>query len=203
MNYQTMSRDSFRNYRNLGGINYIGRGRDQIRTPEEKQAAAKACKELGLNGLILVGATSCLTDGVHLSQYFLDENIETGVLVIPASVDGNIHHNYFQTSIGFDTASKVYSQLIGNMLTDSASAVKYWYFIRLMGKEPSHLALECALKTNPNMVIIAEECADRRETLTDIVNRICDTICQRAAEGKNYGCVIIPEGLLYNLAAYN
>lgn len=89
------------------------------------------------------------------------------------------------------------------MLTDSASAVKYWYFIRLMGKEPSHLALECALKTSPNMVIVAEECNERRETLSDIVNRICDTICERAREGKNYGCVIIPEGLLFNLAAYN
>ena len=84
---------------------------------------------------------------------------------IPATVDGNIHHKYFQTAIGFDTASKVYSQLIGNMLTDSASAIKYWYFIRLMGKEPSHLAAECALKTSPNLVIISEECQDRHESL--------------------------------------
>jgi len=96
-----------------------------------------------LTGLILVGATETLTDGVNLAQYFLEQNVDTSVLVVPCTVDGNIHHKYIETSIGFDTASKVYSQLIGNMLTDSASAVKYWYFIRLMGKEPSHLALEC------------------------------------------------------------
>lgn len=124
-------------------------------------------------------------------------------MVVPCTVDGNIHHKYIQTSIGFDTASKVYSQLVGNMLTDSASAVKYWYFVRLMGKEPSHLALECALKTCPNMVVVSEECNSRRETLKDIVNRICDTICERAKQGNNYGCVLIPEGLLHHLAAYN
>lgn len=125
------------------------------------------------------------------------------MIVIPATVDGNIRHKYIRTSIGFDSASKVYSQLIGNMLTDSASAVKYWYFIRLMGKEPSHLALECALKTCPNMVIVSEECNNRKETLNDIINRICDTICERSCKGDNYGAVLIPEGLLYHLSAYN
>ncbi len=125
------------------------------------------------------------------------------MVVVPCSVDGNIHHKYITTSIGFDTASKVYSQLVGNMLTDSASAVKYWYFIRLMGKEPSHLALECALQTCPNMVIVSEECNDRKESLQDIVSRICDTICERSKQGNNYGCVLIPEGLLQNLAQFN
>lgn len=143
----TMTKESFKNYANLGGIDYIGRGPDELRTQEQKEKAFERCKELGLSGLVLVGATHTLTDGVYLSQYFLNEGLDTRVVVIPCTVDGNIHHKYIQTSIGFDTASKVYSQLIGNMLTDSASAVKYWYFIRLMGKEPSHLALECALKT--------------------------------------------------------
>lgn len=105
-------------------------------------------------------------------------------------------------SLGFDTASKVYSQLIGNMLTDSASAIKYWYFIRLMGREPSHLALECALKTHPNMVIISEECAFRNETLPDVVNRIADVVTERAAKGKNFGTVLIPEGLMAHISAY-
>jgi 6-phosphofructokinase len=117
-------------------------------------------------------------------------------------VDGNIHHGYIASSIGFDTASKVYSQLIGNMLTDSASAIKYWYFVRLMGADPSHLALECALRTHPNMVIISEECSQRGETLIDIVNRICDVICDRAEGDKNFGCILIPEGLLNYVAAY-
>ena len=105
-------------------------------------------------------------------------------------------------SLGFDTSTKVYSQLIGNMLTDSASAIKYWYFIRLMGKDPSHLALECALKTHPNMVIISEECAYRGETLPDIVNRIADVVQERAAQNKNYGSVLIPEGLMNHVSAY-
>lgn len=118
-------------------------------------------------------------------------------------MDGNIHHDYFQTSIGFDTASKAYSQLIGNMLTDSASAIKYWYFIRLMGKDPSHLALECALKTQPNMVLISEEARDRHENLNDIVRNLTDLIVARAADGKNYGCVLIPEGLLSYVASFN
>ena len=105
-------------------------------------------------------------------------------------------------SLGFDTTSKVYSQLIGNMLTDSASAIKYWYFIRLMGKDPSHLALECALKTHPNMVIISEECAFRNETLHDIVLRIADVVQERANHNKNYGSVLIPEGLMNHVSAY-
>ena len=106
-----------------------------------------------------------MTDTAFLAEYFESQGSSIRVVNIPATVDGNIHHKYFQTAIGFDTASKVYSQLIGNMLTDSASAIKYWYFIRLMGKEPSHLAAECALKTSPNLVIISEECQDRHESL--------------------------------------
>lgn len=124
------------------------------------------------------------------------------MIVVPAAIDGNIRHNYFQAIIGFDTASKIYSQLIGNMLTDSASAIKYWYFIRLMGRDPSILALECGLKTHPNMVIISEECAYRGESLPDIVRRIADLVVDRAALGKNYGCVLIPEGLLSHVSAY-
>lgn len=175
-----MTKEKFKNYNNLGGIDFIGRGTDELRTNEHKKKAADVCQKLGLSGLVLVGATHTLTDAVYLSQFFIEQKVNTRVVVIPCTVDGNIHHNYFQTSIGFDTASKFYSQLIGNMLTDSASAVKYWYFIRLMGKEPSHLALECALATQPNLVIISEEVSERRETLKDVVDNICDNICVRA-----------------------
>jgi len=111
-----------------------------------------------------------MTDCVYLSEFFEAHDSPTRVVMIPATVDGNIHHNYFHSAIGFDTASKVYSQLIGNMLTDSASAIKYWYFIRLMGKGPSHVALECALKTSPNLVVISEQCSDRHENLKDVVD---------------------------------
>ena len=128
----------------------------------------------------MIGATHTLSDACSLSEYFLTNGIETRVVGIPATVNGNIRHSFISTSIGFDTASKVYSQLIGNMLTDSASAIKYWYFIRLMGRDPSHLVLECAMQTHPNLVIISEECSNRGETLIDIVNRICDIIAERA-----------------------
>jgi len=160
-----MTRESFKYYVNLGGIDYIGRGYDELRSDFQKKKAAEVCTKLGLDGLVMVGATSTMTDAAHLSEYFLANKVSTSVIVIPGTVDGNIHHKYISTSIGFDSASKVYSQLIGNMLTDSASAVKYWYFIRLMGKDPSHLALECGLKTCPNMVIVSEECNNARETL--------------------------------------
>ena len=139
-----------------------------------KQKTCEVCTNHGLTGLVIVGATCAMTDTLYLSEFFAENNCSTRVVCIPATVDGNIHHDYFQTSIGFDTCSKVYSQLIGNMLTDSASAIKYWYFIRLMGKEPSHLAVECALKTSPNLVIVSEECQDRHESLQNIVEYICD-----------------------------
>jgi diphosphate--fructose-6-phosphate 1-phosphotransferase len=174
-----------------------------LRTEEELAKTVETCKKLELTGLVLVGATHTLTDGVYLSEHFLKIKLSTRVIVVPASVDGNIHHKYIQAAIGFDTCSKLYSQLIGNMLTDSASAIKYWYFIRLMGNKPSHMALECALKTCPNMVIISEECVDRKETLWDIVDNICEVIIDRAKDHKNYGAILIPEGLLSQLASFD
>ena len=198
-----MTRENFALFVNLGGYDYIGRGPDELRTPEQRARALEVATARGLTGIIFVGATGCMTDTAFLAEYFESQGSPIRVVNIPATVDGNIHHKYFQTAIGFDTASKVYSQLIGNMLTDSASAVKYWYFIRLMGKEPSHLAAECALKTSPNLVIISEECQDRHESLQDVVNNICDVICKRAEAKQNYGCIIIPEGLLSHISSFN
>jgi diphosphate--fructose-6-phosphate 1-phosphotransferase len=197
-----ITEESFKPFRNLGGVDYLGRSHDQLRTPDQQAKAAEVCKKLGLTGLVLVGATHTLTDAALLSEYFLANGVDTRVVAIPATVDGNIRHNYVSSAIGFDTASKVYSQLVGNMLTDSASAIKYWYFIRLMGKDPSHLAVECAMQTHPNMVIVSEECAQRGETLYDIVNRICDLVVERSKRDKNYGCILIPEGLLNHVSAY-
>lgn len=162
----------------------------------------ETCRALNLNGLVLVGATTTLTDAVYLANYLIQKDVSTRVVVIPASVDGNIHHKYVQTAIGFDTCSKYYSTLIGNMLTDSASAIKYWYFIRLMGSTPSHMALECALKTSPNVVLISEEAVDRKETLRDIVNNLCEVIVERSKEKKHFGCILIPEGLLAQISSF-
>lgn len=201
--YILIQRETYANFNNLGGYDYLGRGADSVRTKQELESTVETCRKLGLSGLVLVGATSTLTDAVYLANYFNEEKCLTRVIVVPASVDGNIHHKYVQTAIGFDTCSKFYSQLIGNMLTDSASAIKYWYFIRLMGNQPSHMALECALKTCPNMVLISEETVDRKETLRDIVNNICEVIVDRAKDKKNYGAILIPEGLISQIASFD
>jgi len=163
---------------------------------------AETMKKYNITGLVVIGATHSLTDTAKLSEYFLKNRVATNVVCVPATLDANVRHNFIQMPIGFDTASKCYSQLIGNMLTDSASAIKYWYFIRLMGRDPSHLAVECAMRTHPNMVIISEECAFRGETMPDIVSRVADVIQQRADQGKNYGTVVIPEGLLSHISAF-
>ena len=201
--HAVMTRENFANYINLGGYDYIGRGPDELRTDEQKSRALEVCTRLGLTGVVLVGATATMTDSLYLAEYFQAQNSTIRVVTIPATVDGNIHHNYLQTAIGFDTASKVYSQLIGNMLTDSASAIKYWYFIRLMGKAPSHMAVECALQTQPNLVIVSEQCQDRNWSLKSVVDYICDLICRRAEAGQNYGCILIPEGLLAHIGTFN
>lgn len=174
-NVVNVTEDSYAPYRNLGGCDYLGNYNSRI-MQEDYAAVVEACKKHGLTGLVLVGATHTMTDAAQLAEFFLYNDITTRVVAVPATLDGNVRHGFFQCSLGFDTASKVYSQLVGNMLTDSASAIKYWYFIRLMGKDPSHLALECALKTHPNMVIISEESSFRGESLMDIVNRICDVV---------------------------
>ena len=195
--------ERFKLFNNTGGYDFLGKSSEAVRNQHQLEIVKEACLKHKLTGLIMVGATHTLTDATMVSDYLLSQKIDTRVIAIPATVDGNIHHSYVATSLGFDTASKVYSQLVGNMLTDSASAIKYWYFIRLMGRDPSHLAIECALKTHPNVVLMSEECAMRNETLVDIVKRLADIIEQRATQGKNYGCVLIPEGLLNHISAYN
>jgi diphosphate--fructose-6-phosphate 1-phosphotransferase len=201
--YEVITKDNFKNYVNLGGYDYIGRGADELRTETDQKKAFDTVMQLGLTGLVIVGATNAMTDAIYLVDYFEKNNCGCRIITVPATVDGNVHHNYIQTAIGFDTASKIYSQLIGNMLTDSASAIKYWYFIRLMGKDASHLAVECSLKTSPNYIIVGEECRDRNESIQDIVKNLCNIIEARANEGKNFGCVIIPEGLFKQISSFN
>eukprot|EP01017_Pseudomicrothorax_dubius_P042458 TRINITY_DN6933_c0_g1_i4.p1 TRINITY_DN6933_c0_g1~~TRINITY_DN6933_c0_g1_i4.p1 ORF type:complete len:461 (+),score=153.97 TRINITY_DN6933_c0_g1_i4:42-1385(+) len=155
--------------------------------------------ELRLDGLVLFGATHTVTDAMYLSEAFLKNGVNTSVIAVPGSVDGNVHHSMLEGTVGFDSASKVYSQLIGNILIDSASSVKYWYFIRLMGRDPSHLVLESALQTQPNHVLISEEIASKGQTLDDVVREIADLVVLRSKHGKNFGTVLIPEGLLVHL----
>jgi len=197
--YIEITEENFLLYKNHGGYDYLGRSQDKIRTTEELEKTRKICEKLHLDGLVLVGATHTLTDSLVLTEYFLNSKQNTCVIGVPCTVDGNVSHPLLEASVGFDTASKVYSQLIGNIMTDSASATKYWYLMRLMGRDPSHLVLECALQTHPNYVIISEECSQRSQSLDDIVKDICNVITERANKKKNFGTILIPEGLLAHL----
>lgn len=137
--------DSLEYFRNTGGFTFLGRTADKIRSTDELEKTRAACEKFGLDGIVLIGASHTCTDGLILTNYFLEKGVATRVICIPASIDGNIGHHMLESCIGFDTAAKLYSQLIGNIMIDAASAVKYWYFIRLMSRDPSHLALECAI----------------------------------------------------------
>eukprot|EP01015_Nassula_variabilis_P010208 TRINITY_DN1814_c0_g1_i8.p1 TRINITY_DN1814_c0_g1~~TRINITY_DN1814_c0_g1_i8.p1 ORF type:complete len:573 (+),score=117.46 TRINITY_DN1814_c0_g1_i8:66-1784(+) len=186
-------------FHNQGGYHFLGRSQDKVRTQKELEATAATCQDLNLDGLVLVGASHTLTDCLVLSEHCLNSGIKTRIIGIPCTVDGNVYHPMLESVVGFDSSSKVYSQLIGNIMTDAASAIKYWYFIRLMGRDPSHLVLEAALQTHPNMVIISEEVANKGQTIKDVVSDICDLIVERANAGKNFGTILIPEGLPHYL----
>ena len=197
-----VDRENFHLFKNQGGGDFLGTSRTSIKSEDQFKEIMKVCKRLRIDGLVLIGSTNVLTHAAYLTEYLLKRKSETKVIAVPSSVDGNIRHRYLETSIGFDTTSKMYGQLCGNTFTDAASSVKYWYLIRMMGRDPSHLVLETALQTYPNSVVIAEESAKEGETLDQIVNRLCDLVIQRHEEGKNFGTIIIPEGLLSNLAHY-
>lgn len=161
-----LNREMFQFFKNQGGYDSLGRSTEQIRSVEQLRQAAEVCERLNLHGIVLVGATHILSDGLYLSNFFLKEKLKTCVLVVPATVDGNIRHNgLIEAPIGFDTSSKIYAQLVGNIMTDAASAIKYWYFIRLMGRDPSHLVLETGLTTHPNHVVISEDAVSKGQTL--------------------------------------
>lgn len=192
----------FKLFRNQGGFDILGRSIDSLRSPEELAGAKTACATHNLHGLVLIGASHTLTDAAYLTEYFLANAVSTCVVGVPVTIDGNIDHPMFETSVGFDTASRLYAQLIGNIMTDAASSTKYWYFIRLMGRDPSHLVLETALQTHPNVLIISEENKGKGDSMQDIVRYIADCVEERYRAGKNFGTVLIPEGLLSHLSHY-
>ena len=200
--YFEITEDNFHLYRNTGGMDFLGRGTDDIRHPDQLAKTKEVCVLLNLDGLVLLGGSHTMTDTAIIAEYLLQNKSKTKVIGVPATVDGNIGFHLFETSVGFDTAARVYAQLIGNMMTDAASATKYWYFIRLMGRDPSHLVLECALQTHPNFTLISEYCKREGETLADIVRNIADVVQARAASGKLFGTLLVPEGLLQQLPHY-
>jgi len=188
---------SFMNeYRNTGGFDMIGSGRTKLETEEQFIKSINVCKANNINAVVVIGGDDSNTNGALLAEYFVAQ--ETGIQVIgcPKTIDGDLKNEYIETSFGFDTACKTYSELIGNIARDADSAKKYWHFIKLMGRSASHIALECALQTQPNVTLISEEVEENQTTLNEIVDQICVIIAKRAENGENFGVVLIPEGLV-------
>ena len=183
-------------YRNTGGFDIIGSGRTKIETDEQYAAAAKNAKANKLDALVIIGGDDSNTNAALLAEYFIQNKIPTQVIGVPKTIDGDLKNALIETSFGFDTACKTFSELIGNIGRDANSAKKYWHFIKLMGRSASHIALECALQTQPNICLISEEIAANKTTLRGIVEGICTVIAKRAANGENFGIVLIPEGLV-------
>ncbi|MDR1929062.1 MAG: diphosphate--fructose-6-phosphate 1-phosphotransferase [Treponema sp.] len=183
-------------YRNTGGFDIIGSGRTKIESPEQFSAAMKTARKRKLDAVVIIGGDDSNTNAALLAEYFIDRGCPTQVIGCPKTIDGDLKNEYIETSFGFDTAVKTYSELIGNIERDAASARKYWHFIRLMGRSASHIALECALQTQPNVCLISEEVAAKKLSLEDIIGELCASVTKRAAGGDNFGVVLIPEGLI-------
>jgi len=183
-------------YRNTGGFDIIGSGRTKIETPEQFAASLETAKKLGLDAVVVIGGDDSNTNAALLAEYFLSNGSVTQVIGCPKTIDGDLKNEHIETSFGFDTACKTYSELIGNICRDANSAKKYWHFIKLMGRSASHIALECALQTQPNVCLISEEVEAKNLSLDKIIDEICESITKRADNGENFGVVLIPEGLV-------
>jgi diphosphate--fructose-6-phosphate 1-phosphotransferase len=180
---------------NRGGFDMLGRSFDMIRTPQQLEAAANTCRQQQLQGLVLVGGPVTVADGHKLQLYLKEKEIPTGVIVVPASIDNDLKSVNVEVMLGFDSACKEYTHLIGNVMMDACSAKKYWFFVRVMGRTSGHVALECALSTHPNVVLLGEEVKAKHLSLASIVSQIADSVCVRHNKGHDYGVVVIPEGL--------
>jgi pyrophosphate--fructose-6-phosphate 1-phosphotransferase len=195
-NYKELTGDIIDEYRNTGGFDIIGSGRTKLETKEQFDKGLEILKKLDIKALVIIGGDDSNTNACVLAEYY--KAIHAGVHVIgcPKTIDGDLKNEQIETSFGFDTACKVYSELIGNIERDCNSARKYWHFIKVMGRSASHIALECALQTHPNICIISEEVEAQSLSLDDIVDQIATVVAQRAEKGLNFGTVIIPEGLI-------
>ncbi|CAI8605348.1 unnamed protein product [Vicia faba] len=186
-------------YKNQGGYDLLGRTKDQIKTTEQVNAALAACNNLKLDGLVIIGGVTSNTDAAQLAETFAVAKCPTKVVGVPVTSNGDLKNQFVETNVGFDTICKVNSQLISNVCTDALSAEKYYYFIRLMGRKASHVALECTLQSHPNMVILGEEVAQSKLTLFEISRKISDAIQARAEQDKYHGVILLPEGLIESI----
>ena len=194
--YIELTAEYINDYRNTGGFDIIGSGRTKLEKKEQFDKGLEILKELDIKALVIIGGDDSNTNAAVLAEYYKAQNAGVQVIGCPKTIDGDLKNEMIETSFGFDTATKVYSEVIGNIQRDCNSAKKYWHFIKLMGRSASHIALECALQTQPNVCIISEEVEAKNQTLADIVNNIANIVAKRAAKGDNFGTVLIPEGLI-------
>jgi len=194
--YQDLAEDFLANYRNQGGFDMIGSGRTKIETEEQLEKAFGVILKLQLDGLVIIGGDDSNTNAAVLAEYLLQKGCHTKVIGVPKTIDGDLKNDLVEISFGFHTACQTYSEMIGNIARDAASAKKYTHFIKLMGRSASHIALECALQTQPNLTLIGEEVAEKRQTLKQVTEQLADLIEKRGNGGKNYSVILIPEGLI-------
>ena len=183
-------------YRNTGGFDIIGSGRTKLETEEQFAVAAKVCEKHGITAIVIIGGDDSNTNAAVLAEYFAAHNTGVQVIGCPKTIDGDLKNEDIECSFGFDTATKTYSELIGNIERDANSAKKYWHFVKVMGRSASHVALECALETQPNICLISEEVAAKKQSLSEIADYIADSVEKRSANGNNFGVAIIPEGVV-------
>ena len=183
-------------YRNTGGFDIIGSGRTKLETNEQFAVVAEVCKKHGITAVVIIGGDDSNTNAGVLAEYFAANNTGVQVIGCPKTIDGDLKNEDIECSFGFDTATKTYSEIIGNIQRDANSAKKYWHFVKVMGRSASHVALECALKTQPNICLVSEEVAEKKMSLSQIADYIADSVEKRANKGMNFGVAIIPEGVV-------
>ena len=195
-NYMELTKEIVDEYRNTGGFDMIGSGRTKLEKVEQFEKGLEIIRELGIKAIVIIGGDDSNTNACVLAEYYAAKNYGVQVIGCPKTIDGDLKNAQIETSFGFDTACKTYSELIGNIERDCNSARKYWHFIKVMGRSASHIALECALQTQPNICLVSEEIEQKGMSLSDIVDYIAQAVAVRAADGNNFGTVIIPEGVI-------
>jgi len=183
-------------YRNTGGFDIIGSGRTKLESEAQFDTSIEVCRKNNISAIVIIGGDDSNTNAAMLAEYFASKNAGIQVIGCPKTIDGDLKNEHIEASFGFDTATKTYSELIGNIERDANSAKKYWHFIKLMGRSASHIGLECALQTQPNYALISEEIETNKTSLGEIVNDIADVVVKRADNGENFGVVLVPEGLI-------
>lgn len=194
--YMELTADIIDEYRNTGGFDIIGSGRTKLEKKEQFDKGLEILRELGIKALVIIGGDDSNTNACVLAEYYASINAGVQVIGCPKTIDGDLKNKMIETSFGFDTATKTYSEVIGNIERDCNSARKYWHFIKLMGRSASHVTLECALQVQPNITLIGEEVEAKNQTLDDIVTYIATIVADRSARGMNFGTVLVPEGLI-------